>query len=553
MPPTDKSKTYTGVGAGASGVSSLVSILAFALPYWVYYEEDLTLSDGTGSHQVQWTYYYGFWKFCNKVSSDVSNSDRCGSVDSHSDVEQTTAVLLLLAILLFVSGVVNACLFLTILKKEKLCLYIAWISGIVAGVFALTSIIIFAGKDHSVTVTSDITLNFSTSKLHASFWLVVIGCIMVAIATVFITLAIINVHRTEEKSSDDKKSMISYDSVNKSSNKLIEDDDDITEEHNYKEPKIPEAFPYTDSPYSTSSESLSDLDELYDSDDSDIGPKFAKLKTKVTPKPSDVKRVENETSELRRCRSGELLTMARLDGSLTPKIASSSLHRSRSASALTPVERADDLPDYATIDSNPLYQDSKTHIEAGKAPVATNLIVTMPPPASGSGDTLVLRRAKTDMPLTQKMMNTIGLKRKEPHDSSVREPAEIDPEKTSLSLPLKVKSFPKKPHKSKSKHKKPSEEGLRRMRELTDVYATPPPLRTYFPGQQSHKPAPWSKAREKFVLRPKTSKTMKWSLHAHGVESIPKFPKHLKSPKKRQTAPVSKEDAEPTDVNSSMA
>lgn len=82
--PADKSNTFTGVGVGASGVGSFVSILAFALPYWIYYDEDLTLTDATGSHQVQWTYYYGFWNFCNKVSSDISNSDKCGSVDSHS-------------------------------------------------------------------------------------------------------------------------------------------------------------------------------------------------------------------------------------------------------------------------------------------------------------------------------------------------------------------------------------------------------------------------------------------------------------------------------------
>lgn len=84
MPFAGKSSTYAGVGVGASGVGSLLSLLAFALPYWVYYDEDMTITDSTGSYRVQLQYNYGFWRYCNKVVSAVSNSDRCGSVETHS-------------------------------------------------------------------------------------------------------------------------------------------------------------------------------------------------------------------------------------------------------------------------------------------------------------------------------------------------------------------------------------------------------------------------------------------------------------------------------------
>lgn len=551
MPLRDNSNTYAGVGVGVSGVGSLVSILAFAMPYWIYYEEDLTLSDVTGSYQVQFTYYYGFWKYCNKVLSDISNSDSCGSVDTHSDVEQTTACLLMLSILLFASAVVNGCLYLTLFKKQRLCLYIAWISVVVAGVLALTSLIIYARTDHSVTVTNNITLNFSASKLHASFWLLVVGCFMVAIATIFLTLAIISARRSDDKS-EDKTSMFSSDSVEKPFN----EEDDISEEYKYKDAGIPEAFPYTDSPYSTSSESLSEVDDACDSDDSDIHPEFAKLKVKLTPKPSGVKSVEADTLEFRRCKSGEPPGIV----SSTTQVASSLLFRSRSASALTPVEQNVAPLDIAAekirvmsekqqivnmgpnnYDNNPLYIDTTKPLEAGTAPVATNLIFAIPRPLVDASDEFALRRAKTDMPFTQRMRDTIDHSNKEPHptddqEQSIREPAEI----VNLPpLPFKRKSPLKKTKKSKAKLKKPSEEERRRKKELTDVYTAPTAIKTFFPGQ---KPAPWSKGRAKFGTHPKNSKSFKWSLEAYGSD-IATLKKQLQKARRKHRVSSSVDDS----------
>jgi hypothetical protein len=397
-----------------------------------------------------------------------------------------------------------------------------------------------------VNVTGDITLKFTSSKLHASFWLVVVACLLVAIATLFITLAIISVHRTEERP-DDRKSMISYGSVHKNQPNNLRDDQDIPEDYCYINSKVPEAFPYTDSPYSTSSESISDYDESFDSDDSDIDPKFAKLKVKVTPKQPAVKPIDDETFETRRCKSGEPLTIVRFEGSRSPKSAGSSIHRSRSASTLTPVERTENQADIDAFAGNPLYADDFGHLEQGKAPNATNLM--FPAPAYDSDDAFILRRAKTEMPFTQRMKAAIGRNRNETNNTQVRAPAQIETETTSASSQHRTQSFPKKPQKSKRKRRQPSELQLRRVREMTDVYSASPSVQAIYPPHQSHKSAPWNSARS----RPKTSTLLKWSLHAYGVESIPKLPKHLKSPMRSGTESVTLEDREINGKNCSNA
>lgn len=437
---------------------------------------------------------------------------------------------------------------------------------VLSGVLALTSLIVYARTDHSVTVTNGITLNYSASKLHASFWLVVAGCFMVAIATIFIMLAILNARRSENEA-DDKKSVLSYDSVDKK----IQDDNDIPEEYEYQDPNIPEVYPYAD-PYSTSSESMSELDGACDSDDSDIDPEFAKLKTKLTPGASSLKSLgEADTLEIRRCRSGEPLTMV----SPTSKVASSSLYRSRSASTLTPVEQTDTdqhISADKTLNSlekgqvfspkplenvgrNPLFSDS-LHFESSKAPVATNLVFAIPRPVVDTDDCLTLRRAKTDMPFTQRMKDTLAHTKNGSHpvaetDDSVREPAQIVNEASLPPLPFKRKDLPKKAHKSKTKSKKPSKEEQRRIKELTDVYSAPSPIKPFFPGLRSHKPAPWSAPRTRAL----TSKSMKWSLNAYGADfhTLSKQLKLLRKKRRASASPDDSDTADGTEGDSSVA
>ena len=414
----------------------------------------------------------------------------------------------------------------------------------------MTSIALFAQADHSLNVTSDVTLKFSSSKLHASFWLVVVACLLVVIATIFITLAIINVHRTEDRP-EDKKSMISYDSVHKSLADSLNKSDDSPEEFKYREEEVPEAFPYTtESPYSTSSESFSESDESFDSDDSDIDPKFAKLKVKVTPKQEEL---EDDMLETKRYKSGNPGTIAKYDENLRPKSAGSSIHRNRSASALTPIEQTGSQFDIDVFADNPLYNGDLNRPEQSKAPIATNLIITAA--ACDSDDEFILRRAKTEVPFTQRMKATIDRKPKQIIDTGIRAPASIEKEtdKKSTSLLHRTQSFPKKPKKMSRKRREPTEEEVRRTRVMSDIYNASPSIAAMYTPQQSNKPAPWSKVRSKMRLRPKTSTLLKWSLQAYGVESVPGLPKNAMPPTKSGAAPVTLENTGVNKGNSSNA
>lgn len=444
-----------------------------------------------------------------------------------------------------------------------------------SGVLVLVSIILFAGTDHSVTVTNSLVLNFSASNLHASFWLAVTGCVVVVVATVSITMAIITVHRIEKNKLEDAKSILSYNSANTSSREHLkeENDDEIPMEYKYTDPAISEKYPYVESPYYTSSENSLSTGELYDSDDSDMDSAFAKLKTKLSLKSSEVNGGEIEVPEIR-CKSGQPTTGIRLNGNLKLKSVSAGIMSSRSASELTPVEHPDIFSEIVSEKSSsssekkltvnvdpvqhPLYFDNGRHLEASTAPLATHFTFTTPRPNAYASDELVLTRSKTHMPLTQRMMQSIGIKHRDPlpllnqdrPEVPIREPAEIIPEmEQTESIPeidsaVRTKTFPKKPHTSKSKHRRPSNKELQRNKELNDVYSTIQTIQTFYPGQKPEKPAPWSKARAKLGLRRKTPKTLKSSLMAHGVYSIPTIPSISRSLKKKQTASHPDEDNE---------
>ncbi|KAH3728214.1 uncharacterized protein LOC127854059 [Dreissena polymorpha] len=192
MKSQTKAKTLVLWELILTAVGLVFLILAFSLPFWVLYAESFNADDVGTTNDVNVKFYYGFWIYCSKITSNDIDTDTCATVKTSTDGEQAAACTMILAILLLLGSVINTCLYFTRFRCNIVCLYIATVSDIGAGVLSIVSIAVFGTEDHSHTISTSAKLIFSFAKLNICFWFACVGCVCALVAFVFAIIAIIN-------------------------------------------------------------------------------------------------------------------------------------------------------------------------------------------------------------------------------------------------------------------------------------------------------------------------------------------------------------------------
>ena len=78
-----RSTLFAAGGLCTNSLGAFLSLLAFGLPNWIYFDKTFTSQDfGDVVSDVDVKYQYGFWRYCNKITWNTSSLDTCGDVDT---------------------------------------------------------------------------------------------------------------------------------------------------------------------------------------------------------------------------------------------------------------------------------------------------------------------------------------------------------------------------------------------------------------------------------------------------------------------------------------
>ncbi|KAL4234739.1 hypothetical protein ACF0H5_006381 [Mactra antiquata] len=461
----DKSTLFIFATAGIASFGFIIFVIAFALPYWINFNEDLSVSDNTGSHVVNFRYTYGFWRQCNKVTSATAgNADSCRIMDSHTDSELVTIALLVLTMMLYISTLVNCVLYLSKFKKEPFSLYISLVSVIVAGILSVASLINFGTADHSLTVINDIKLDFTVSNLSASFWLTVVGCVDAVVTAVFISLAI-RANRNELPREDRKPMLVSNTSEEKESfkNESIREQAEIDYSNSY----IDESDGSDESDESEPAEWESEYSS--DSDDSETDSKFQKLKYIKA-------RAEDVASE-----GGAETFNPWKTTHMKP------FRKSHSVPFLTPVEQTeaiDIIEEARRVKYENIFfgENSCLNVENNAPPPSTLISDLYTAPKKENGN-LNISRAKTEIIVTKTKEELT------PREGKVKE----ETSNIVLKKPYQSTKFLKRPALHRPKKRLVSKEGSSEKNRVGEAYSKNKNEIPVFPRRRHALPAPWSK------------------------------------------------------------
>lgn len=75
------------VGLALNALGVLFLVTAAALPYWVYFKEHFHLADSGNpgdAREVELIYHYGFWSYCNEVTTTTSSLRTCAAAETSS-------------------------------------------------------------------------------------------------------------------------------------------------------------------------------------------------------------------------------------------------------------------------------------------------------------------------------------------------------------------------------------------------------------------------------------------------------------------------------------
>ena len=86
MRTSSVTNVFSTIGLAANVVALVTSVLAFGLPYWVHYDKTFynILSDAQTTESVRLVYTYGFWRYCNGVTSKSSILSSCAAAKTSS-------------------------------------------------------------------------------------------------------------------------------------------------------------------------------------------------------------------------------------------------------------------------------------------------------------------------------------------------------------------------------------------------------------------------------------------------------------------------------------